>query len=126
MSGKRTRIFIVEDESIILMGLSLVLEDSGYTVEWAADGRKALERIAAAPPDLIITDYMMPVMDGAELIETLRADARLCAIPLVVSTAVDEDILRRRTTAYDAFLPKPAKERDVLRTVERLLDASGD
>lgn len=81
------RILIVDDESSIRRVLRIVLERAGHEVSEAANGADALERISAARPELMLTDVMMPVMDGRELIARLRADAQTSSIAIVVVTS---------------------------------------
>jgi two-component system chemotaxis response regulator CheY len=80
-------ILVVDDEEAIRGLLVAVLEDEGYAVVAARDGRAALEAIAAAAPDLVVTDLMMPELDGRELIRRLRTRPEWAAIPVVLLSA---------------------------------------
>ena len=100
-------ILLVEDEFGIAGALSVLLEDEGYRVFTAANGRDALDRLTEVAPDLVITDFMMPLMDGAALGKALRADPASAHIPILVMSAVPEAALRARFDGYDAFLRKP-------------------
>ncbi|MGD0281629.1 MAG: response regulator [Dissulfurispiraceae bacterium] len=82
-------ILIVEDDAETRRILRHFIEKEGRTVEEAENGRAALERIAAAPPSLILLDLMMPVMDGFEFLGELRKNELLRSIPVVVVTAKD-------------------------------------
>ncbi|HEX6242550.1 MAG TPA: response regulator, partial [Polyangiales bacterium] len=68
---------VVDDEFGIVDSLSEVLSERGFTVVGAANGKDALRRVAERRPDLIVLDYMMPVMDGREMLRQLQADAEL-------------------------------------------------
>ena len=101
-------ILVVEDEFAIAELLEMVLTDAGYGVVTAANGRQALERMAEGPhPDLIITDFMMPVLNGAGLIEALRNDAAYRNIPYIVMSSVPEANVRERVNGYRVFVRKP-------------------
>jgi CheY-like chemotaxis protein len=101
-------ILVVEDEFAIAELLEMALTDAGYEVLTAANGRQALERMAEAPrPDLIITDFMMPVLNAAGLVEALRSDPTYRDIPYIVMSSVPEASVRERINGYRAFVRKP-------------------
>jgi CheY-like chemotaxis protein len=81
------KILVVDDEFDILTTWRLVLEMEGYEVATAANGRAALDAARANAPDLVITDWMMPHMDGVALIRELGAHATLGAIPVILMSA---------------------------------------
>ena len=115
------RILIADDEAIISLALGMLLEDQGHEVATAPDGRTALVMARDTPPDLLITDYMMPVMDGVELIAALRRDEDLRGLPIILSSAIPEPAVRARTNGFDAFVQKPASEAAMLAAVQDLL-----
>lgn len=80
-------ILIVDDESNMRFLLRMLFETEGFEVVEAHHGAAALERVRDEQPDLIVTDLMMPVMDGHELVERLRADAATAGIPILVISA---------------------------------------
>jgi CheY-like chemotaxis protein len=114
-------ILVVDDEFGIAKLLEEVLEDEGYRVLLATNGRHALEKVAEARPDLIITDLMMPIMDGAALIKALAVQPVLDAIPVVLMSAVSETAAAERCSGYVAFLRKPFRILAVIDLVEGLL-----
>ena len=114
-------VLVVEDEYGIAKLLEDVLEDEGHRVLSATNGRQALERVAAERPDLVLTDYMMPVMDGAALIKALKADATLADIPIVVMSSMPEAAVSQRCLGYARFVRKPFHIFDVIDTVAELL-----
>ncbi len=81
------KILIVEDDVNSRVFLERALLSQGYTVESAANGVQALEKAVLSPPDLIISDIMMPEMDGFELCRRVKTDERLHTIPFVFYTA---------------------------------------
>jgi CheY-like chemotaxis protein len=81
-------ILLVDDEPEILAAWRLILESEGYQVSCASNGAEALACVVAHVPDLIITDWMMPIMDGAELCRRLKAMPVSVDVPILVHTAV--------------------------------------
>jgi CheY-like chemotaxis protein len=80
-------IFIVDDEYSIVEALTDLLVDEGYLVASAGNGREALTAMSERPPDLVLTDLMMPAMDGRQLILHMRRDPALRAVPIVLMSA---------------------------------------
>jgi diguanylate cyclase len=108
-------VLVVDDEPDIRYLLAVVLEAAGYRVIEAAHGEAALEQVCRIGPQLVITDRMMPVMGGHELIERLRGDEDTAAIPIVMLTATTgvED-------GADAVLMKPFEPEELVGLVGRL------
>jgi CheY-like chemotaxis protein len=118
-------VMVVDDEVGIARLLEDVLTDEGYEVVLATNGRQALERAAARRPDLVITDFMMPVMDGAALIRAMAADPRLNDIPVVVMSSVPEEVIAERASGYALFVHKPFKIFPFLHLMRPLLAGRG-
>ena len=117
-----TNVLIVDDEPLIAMALEAELEDAGYGVVTAANGRQALERLAEAPrPNLILTDMMMPVMGGAEMLAAMAADPELAGIPVIVVSSLPEAAVRARANGAAAILRKPYTAEEVLGAIARVL-----
>lgn len=81
------RVLIVDDEPDVRFMLRFILEQGGYEVDEAINGSSALEMLRGGSPDLVITDLMMPLMDGNELIERLRSDPATRSIPIMSLTS---------------------------------------
>lgn len=113
------RILIVDDEPDILEALEAILEMEGFVVDTATTGQHALERISAVAPDVVLTDVMMPVMNGIELLQRLKAHPEYQAIPVIVTSAgsIGAEALR----GSEAFLKKPVDLDVLMRTIERAL-----
>lgn len=110
------KILTVDDEPDVLFLLKVTLELAGHTVEQAQHGAAALEMIATWRPDLIITDLMMPVMDGREFIEQLRARPDVAGIPVILlSAAPDVDIPAER------IMRKPFLQGDLMNSIKELV-----
>ena len=112
-------VLIVDDEPDLLELLRLMLERAGYRVAVAGDGHEALGRLAAAPCDLVLSDMLMPRLDGAGLATAMRADPALRAIPLILMTAGHR--APGAAVSHATFLPKPFDMGVLLATVARLL-----
>ncbi|HJU11134.1 MAG TPA: response regulator [Candidatus Binataceae bacterium] len=115
------KILIVDDEFGVLEVLEFILSDLGYSVVTALNGRDALARVKEAKPALIILDYMMPIMDGAAVLEELTANAEYRSIPVIVTSALPEETVIKRCTGYSLFLRKPYKTEPLLNAIEGLL-----
>jgi DNA-binding NarL/FixJ family response regulator len=110
------RILIVDDEPLNVDYLEQELEGRGFVTETAASGLEALERVAAAPPDLVLLDVMMPGMDGISALRVLKGDPETRLIPVVLMTALNavEDRVRGIEAGADDFLSKPVDERELM------------
>lgn len=102
-------ILIVEDHPIMRSTLCDLLKLEGYQIVTAADGREALTRLEEFPIDLVLTDCLMPNMDGLTLLQTLRDDERYSGLPIIMFTANGDLLTRARALAQgaDAFLVRP-------------------
>jgi len=117
-------ILVVDDESESAEVLGLVLEDEGYRTVHATDGAQGLARLRAELVSLVVIDYMMPVMNGGEMIKALRETKATASIPVLMNSSMDEDEIRRHVTTYDAFLRKPYELDVALGVIRRLLATS--
>ena len=123
-------VLVVDDEFGTVEVLVAALEDAGYRVLTAANGHRALERLEENKPDLVISDFMMPLMDGAALVTAMRTNPSFRDIPVIMMSAAPEAALRKHLDGYKAFLRKPfriAALLEIVRTVfERARDAKRD
>ena len=111
-------LLLVDDDADIRESLQLVLEDLGYRVRIAVNGKDALDNLHGGPkPDVIVTDLMMPVMNGFELLQVLRNDPAFGGIPIVVMSA---------NRGYDAsdlkvkeMIRKPFEIADLARSLQK-------
>lgn len=100
------RVLIVDDDEHILDFLGLALEDEGYEVDTAHNGADALTRVEASPPDVILLDLWMPVMDGWQFLREYRARPGPHAA-VIALTAAQYDPVQHTDIDADAFLTKP-------------------
>jgi DNA-binding response OmpR family regulator len=112
-------IVIVDDEFGLADVLTATLSDIGFRVFSATNGTQGLEVMAEHPPDLVLLDYMMPLLDGAGVLKAMRADPKLAEVPVIMMSAMPETVVRARCQGYVAFLRKPFDFSALLRTVER-------
>jgi len=117
-----TRILIVEDHPTMREAMRLVLEGEGFSIDEAADGSAALDRVRRDPPDLLFLDLNIPGAAGADVLATLKGDPATADIPVIVVTATGEE---GRAEAIrlgaDAYFTKPFSPTALLRTVETVL-----
>ena len=119
------RALIVDDDAQGLYYLRALLEGHGWTVETAQNGHEALTKARQAPPDLVISDLLMPVMDGYTLLRHWKSDERLKRVPFAVYTATyteaEDERLAQRFGA-DAFIVKPMEPEQLLARLAELRD----
>jgi two-component system alkaline phosphatase synthesis response regulator PhoP/two-component system response regulator VicR len=120
-SGKR--ILIAEDDPNILRQIEYNLQTNGYIIETAKTGAAALKQLMVNKPDLLITDIMMPEMDGYELVSSVRSDEQLADLPVIMLTArtQDEDVAQGYNSGTDLYLTKPFNPTELLSFVQRIL-----
>jgi len=117
-------ILIVDDEFGVLEVLEFILSDAGFTVVSALNGQDALARLEETTPDLAIVDFMMPILDGSEVIKAIRSDQRVRDMPIILASALPEKTIRERCDGYTTFLRKPYKTEQLMEEISRLLDHS--
>jgi CheY-like chemotaxis protein len=110
-------VMVVDDEPDIRYLIRVALEEAGYGVVEAAHGEAALEQVRRSLPQLVLTDWMMPRMNGGDLIARLRSDERTSAIPIVIISATRRD---RAGAGADAVLAKPFDVDELIVLVDRL------
>ena len=118
------RILVVDDNDDSLNYLRLLLSNRGYEVVAARNGAEALQSALTHPPELIVSDILMPVMDGFTLCRIWRGEPRLAGIPFAFCTATYTDAKDRElalSAGADEFLVKPVQPEIVLEKVESLL-----
>ena len=122
MTEQRT-ILVADDESHILHVVSLKLRNAGYRVVTARDGAEALEMAQQERPDLLITDYHMPQLNGLELCRRLKQDPKTTGIPAIMLTARGYELEPSDTeqSGILRMLSKPFSPRHLLSTVEEVL-----
>lgn len=115
-------ILVVERDPHIRDLESHFLHQAGYSVGFEADGNGALQQALKAPPDIIITEILVPVLDGLSLCRRIKADPRTRETAVLIFSILTAEG-RAREAGADAFLLKPLAEHTLVNTVRRLLEA---
>ncbi|RRW40975.1 response regulator [Pseudomonas luteola] len=119
-----TMVLVVDDEFLITEVLALALEEEGYEVRQAGNGRMALEIMAEQVPALVITDFMMPVMNGRDLAKAIRGQASAAHIPIMLMTGAHAHMAREHGDLFDHVLSKPFDMTELTAVVKELIDTS--
>lgn len=114
------RLLFIEDDDQIRLALRLALEDEGYEVDEAADGRSGLERFAAREPDLVLLDLRLPDMSGFEVCRSMRANS---IVPIIVVTAQADtyDMVAGLEAGADDYVRKPVVPKELAARIRALL-----
>ncbi len=118
------KVLLVDDEPDILEFMSYNFRKRGFTVSTALNGREGIACAQAETPDIIVSDILMPVMDGIQMCKAMREDASLKNTPFLFLTAVTDDykVLYAMTSGADQFVSKPIRFEALLSMVNELLE----
>jgi CheY-like chemotaxis protein len=125
------RVLVIDDDHTVRLTLKAVLEIDNHEVLLAEDGKQGLELFAAEHPDLVLTDLIMPVLDGLQVIASIRAGND--SLPIVVTTGGErspgggaDKIARARELGADAVLRKPFDPDDLLAMIASYRPAAAE
>lgn len=124
VSDRNKTVLIVEDQPEVTTLLRQVLEKDGFVTQSACNGAEALQKVAAAPPDAIILDFMLPGMNGLELNSRLKVNPESRDIPLFIVTGkghLPELMELRRDPNVVAYLEKPFQIAVLLQKIREIL-----
>ncbi len=123
MSDKGVEILIVEDSPTQAEQLKYLLEDRGHSVNIATNGKQALDKLREYRPALVISDIVMPEIDGYTLCKKIKSDKNLRGIPVILVTALSDpdDIIKGLEVEADNFIMKPYDEKYLLKTIQHIL-----
>jgi DNA-binding response OmpR family regulator len=116
-----TTILVVDDEFLIADVLAFALEDEGYMVVRASNGRKGLDVFQRDRPTLVITDFMMPVMNGLELAQAIRERADGNSPPIILMSGAQAEIARQNGELFAAVFDKPFRVSEIVQAVVDLI-----
>ncbi|MGM0841595.1 MAG: response regulator transcription factor [Bacillota bacterium] len=118
------RILIAEDEEVLRMLMVDTLEDEGHELDEAADGREAVDHIMENDYDLILLDYMMPLLTGLEVIERVRNSPEKSTVKIMMVSAKsqqsDKDLVLK--SGADYFIAKPYSPAELVQRIEDILN----
>ena len=120
-------VLVVEDEAALVAMLRYNLEKQGFDVTEAVDGQEAIDRISEAPPDIVLLDWMLPVMSGIEVCRQIRRRPATRDLPVIMVTArsEDQDAVRGLNTGADDYITKPFNMDALLARMRALLRRAG-
>jgi two-component system, cell cycle response regulator DivK len=120
---QKSRVLLVEDYDDAREMYAEYLSCSGFEMQEAANGQDALRQALERPPDIVVMDISLPVMDGWETVRRLRNDERTARIPVVALTGhVLSDYSRKaRLSGFDGYLTKPCLPEDLAAEIRRVL-----
>jgi PAS domain S-box-containing protein len=124
-SSEKCRVLIVDDDQRVSALLTELIENEGYEVACAADGGSAWELVLSFEPDVVISDVVMPVLDGIELCRQIKKDVRTSDIPVILisgSRNALEDSMQGLTAGADDYLQVPFRHEELLVKVARLAE----
>jgi DNA-binding response OmpR family regulator len=118
------KILVIEDDSSIREVISCYLQKEGYLVIQAENGSLGFEFARRNLPDLIISDIMMPIMDGFDALENIRKTRETAHIPFIVLTSLETHAAKRlaKELGADEFISKPFKPNQLLGLIKKRLD----
>jgi len=120
------RILVVDDEPAVRASLARVLDQAGYQVSLAVDGRDALHQVALDPPDAVVLDVVMPGLDGIEVTRSLRSGKDRTPVLLLTARAEVSDRVRGLDAGADDYLTKPFALDELLARLRALLRRYGE
>jgi two-component system, OmpR family, alkaline phosphatase synthesis response regulator PhoP len=117
------KVLVVDDEIHIVHVVAIKLRNNGYEVISAENGAQALQLVQSEKPDIVVTDFQMPIMNGVELIEKLRGDKTTENMPVILLTArgfaVNDE--QKGHLQVSAIISKPFSPKELLRSIEDIL-----
>jgi two-component system chemotaxis sensor kinase CheA len=116
-------LLVVDDEWAIADWLDAILSEAGYRVLVASNGRKALETLENEAVDLVLTDFMMPQLDGPGLVSAMKAEPRTRDLPVIIMSSLSEPTVRERLDGHAGFLRKPFREQELFQLLDKVLAA---
>jgi twitching motility two-component system response regulator PilH len=113
-------VLLAEDDPALRRYLQVVLERAGYRVVSAADGLEAMKFLLSATVDVVVTDAVMPNLDGYQLCRFMRGSKHLSQLPIILLSALDQRNAVHESEQVDVFLSKPVSPEDLLNQIVEL------
>lgn len=122
MSEPQRCVLLVEDDRSVRRYLEVTLERAGYKVITAEDGLEGMKYALSAKVDVVLTDAVMPQMDGRELARFVRSNPKLAKLPIILLTGQDNDHTSKADKSLiDAFLYKPVKAEELKKCLDKVV-----
>lgn len=124
MSESTGKVLLVDDEAGLREAVQAYLEDSGFAVDVASNATEGWEQLQISTPDVLISDIMMPQVDGYQFLAQVREDPRYKSLPVIFLTArgMTSDRIQGYNAGADAYLPKPFDPEELVAIVTNLID----
>ena len=123
--GDHQCVLLVEDDPALRRYLEIVLQRAGYEVASAGDGLEAMKFLLNDKVDVVVTDALMPNLDGYELCRFVRSSEHLAHLPIILLSALDPKNSTDEAEQVDAFLAKPVSPEDLLNRISEILATKG-
>jgi CheY-like chemotaxis protein len=120
IAGNGRCVLLAEDDPALRRYLQVVLERAGYRVVSAADGLEAMKFLLSATVDVVVTDAVMPNLDGYQLCRFMRGSKHLSHLPIILLSALDPRNAEHESEHVDVFLSKPVSPEDLLNRIVEL------
>jgi DNA-binding response OmpR family regulator len=118
-------IVVIDDEFGLVDVLAASLSDAGHRVLTASNGLQGLEKMAEYSPDLVMLDFMMPLLDGPGVLRAMAGNPKLATVPVIMMSSMPESLVRTRCDGYVAFLRKPFDFVALMAAVRDVLGSTG-
>jgi DNA-binding response OmpR family regulator len=120
----RKKIIVIDDDKTTITMLTMILTKENYLVMSALDGEEGLEMIKSELPDLVVSDVLIPKIDGIDICEKIKKDPYLSHIKVILMTAIKNVMIQKeaRTCGADGFIEKPTDSRQLLTMIKNLLE----
>ena len=119
------KILIAEDDRMLLRSVAFKLEKEGYQVAMASNGRQAVEMLESENPDLVVSDIMMPYLNGLEVIPYVKAHSESTAVIMLTSIGLEDTVVKAFELGADDFMTKPFNLGELLIRIRRQLTMVG-
>ena len=120
------RVLLAEDDRALRRFLEVILERAGYYVISASDGLEAMKVVVSTPIDIVITDSMMPNLNGHEFCRFLKSSQKLSQLPIILLSALERREASQNVEQADAFLTKPVSGESLIKCIETLMARKSD
>jgi two-component system, OmpR family, KDP operon response regulator KdpE len=119
-----TRVLVVDDEPDLRLLVRLALETFGYQISEAGDGQQALDTISSDPPDVVLLDIKLPIVDGWQVLQRLRSEGNLLPVIMLSAHASDSTYNKAMEAGCNGYIAKPFRPNDLRDVIEQAKEAA--